>query len=275
MNTPSSSSPPRPAGILEQMTVEEVRTFEPDILLVPLGSTEPHGPHLPYGTDTAIADRISQMAVERANSEGARVLRLPAMPFGNNVNFKNFPFACRLRVETLMAVVMDLVAFGVEEGVRKFVLFNCHGGNDAALQASLRQVFDHFQNEAFVVLCGTGTFCPEAYQEIFSDGSPHAGEYETSIMQHVAPGMMPDTQPVETPMRSPVIPELVSSGSHWVRNWAHLMPAACGGRPDLATAEKGRLFVERAIPAFAKFLVNLSREPWHARFPYSPTHKNT
>lgn len=256
-------------GILEEMTVSEVAGFQPEVMLIPMGSTEPHGPHLPYGTDTTIADRVSGEAVRMANREGARVLRLPPMPFGNNVNFKEFPFACRIRVETLMAVLMDMVAFGVEEGVRKIVIFNCHGGNDSTVAASLRQMFDRFQNEVFVALCGCGCFSGDLYGKLFSDHSPHAGEFETSLMQFIAPEKMPDVAPQPAEMNQPLVAALAGGGITWVRNWAHLMPASCGGRPDLANADKGKCFFEADVAGLSAFLVELSRAPWHSRFPYA------
>lgn len=267
--TGDGSPSSRRLGILEEMTIPEVRNFQPEVLLIPLGSTEPHGPHLPYGTDTTIADRFSAEAVRLANLGGGKILRLPPLPIGNNVNFKDFPFACRIRVETLMAVLSDLVLFGIEEGVRKIIILNCHGGNDSTVAASLRQLFDDYQDRAFVAMCGCGGFSGDLYSRLFSDHSPHAGEFETSLMQYLAPETLPDTAPVAAEMNQPELKELSAGGITWVRRWAALMPASCGGRPDLATPEKGRQFFEADAACFSKFLIELSQAPWHPRFPYS------
>jgi creatinine amidohydrolase len=269
MNNPPDTKPAA-AGLLETMTIIGVRAFQPEVMLIPLGSTEPHGPHLPYGTDVVIADRVSAEAVRLANLEDARVLRLPPMPFGNNVNFRDFPFACRIRVETLMAVVMDLVTFGVEEGVRKIILFNCHGGNDAALGASLRQIFDRFRNEAFVGMCGCGCFTGGLHASLFTDQSPHAGDYETSLMQFIAPEKMPPVAPGAAGMNRPAIPSLAEGRVSWIKNWAHFMPESFAGEPNRSSAEKGRDFFEADVAGLAKFLIDLSRAPWHPHFPYAP-----
>lgn len=106
-------------GLLETMTIADVRAFSPEVVMIPVASTEPHGPHLPYGTDTIIGGGVTAKAVQLANAKGAKVLRLPPLPIGNNVNFKAFPFACRIRVETLMAILADLVEFACEEGVNR------------------------------------------------------------------------------------------------------------------------------------------------------------
>ena len=269
MNNPPDTKPAA-AGLLEMMTITGVRAFQPEVMLIPLGSTEPHGPHLPYGPDVVIADRVSAEAVRLANLEDARVLRLPPMPFGNNVNFRGFPFACRIRVETLMAVVMDLVTFGVEEGVRKIILFNCHGGNDAALGASLRQIFDRFRNEAFVGMCGCGCFTGGLHASLFTDQSPHAGDYETSLMQFIAPEKMPPVAPGAAGMNRPSIPSLAEGRVSWIKNWAHFMPESFAGEPNRSSAEKGRDFFEADVAELAKFLIDLSRAPWHPHFPYAP-----
>lgn len=254
-------------GLLETMTTTEVKNFHPEVVVLPLGSTEPHGPHLPYGTDTLVVDNVTAEAVRIANDSGARVLRLPPLPIGNNVNFKEFPFACRVSVETLMAVLLDLATFIREEGVRKLVIVNGHGGNDPTVKAALRQIYDRFRQELFVCACSAGSFTGEAYDALFGDGSPHAGDYETSMVQHIAPGLVVSSALGPAPMHRPSIPGLRRE-VQWVQAWHCLMPSSCGGRPDEASAEKGKKFAEASATKLGEFLVNLSREPWHPRFPY-------
>ena len=69
-------------GILEEMTIEQVRELRAQVVVLPIGSTEPHGPHLPYGTDTFQADAVSRRAVTQANRAGGRVLMYPALRSG-------------------------------------------------------------------------------------------------------------------------------------------------------------------------------------------------
>ena len=96
------------SGILEEMTLDEVRDFNPEVALIGFGSTEPHGPVLPYGTDFFQCDALCRRAVQQANQQGARVLMYPTYAIGNNVNFKAWPFACRVSVRTLMLIVLDV-----------------------------------------------------------------------------------------------------------------------------------------------------------------------
>jgi len=265
----SPASPGSLPGILETMTIEQVRDFNPEVVVIPIGSTEPHGPHLPYGTDLFIAEAVTGEAVRLANAENARVLRLPALPISNNVNFKKFPFACRIRVETLMALLKDLVDFVCEEGVRKIVIVNCHGGNDAIL-ASLRQSYDQHQNRAFVCLCHSCSFSDGAYDGFFNDGSPHAGDFETSMIYAIKPELIVENKLKPSKMNQPAISRLGKPGVDWVRPWHVLMSESYSGNPELASSEKGRQFLDICAAGMAKFLIELSREPWHEQFPYPP-----
>ena len=96
--------PPACPGLLEEMTVEEVRAFDPEVVVLPLGSTEPHGPHLPMGTDVYQVTRLCRLAVAAANANTARALLYPTLPITNNANFRAFPFALRIGIRTLMSV---------------------------------------------------------------------------------------------------------------------------------------------------------------------------
>ena len=73
-NQSVSAAGARFPGLLEEMSIDDVRAFNPEVVVLPLGSTEPHGPHLPYGTDTYEATKLAEMAVEQANGRGARLV---------------------------------------------------------------------------------------------------------------------------------------------------------------------------------------------------------
>lgn len=255
-------------GALETMRMDEAETFQPEVALLPLGSTEPHGPHLPYGTDSIIGGGVTAEAVRLANQAGARVLLLPLLPYGNNVNFKAFPLACRIGVETLSALLRDLARFTVEEGLSKLVIVNAHGGNADTIKAALRQIYDQWGDRLFACTCGPSSFAGAETKELFSDRSPHAGEYETSMVEHLAPALVKKGNAIPRPMRQP-LPELFAYGQvDYVTPWHRLMPEACGGRPDQASTLKGAQFFEAATKGMAHFLIELSRAAWHPGFPF-------
>ena len=103
------------SGILQEMTIDDVKAFKAEVVLLGVASTEPHGPILCYGSDFFQCDGVCRRAVVRANGKGARVLMYPTLPIGNNVNFKRFPFACRVSVRTLMTTLLDIIQAIEEE----------------------------------------------------------------------------------------------------------------------------------------------------------------
>lgn len=261
-----------PSGILNEMTIEEVRQFNAEVVVLGIGSTEPHGPHLPYCTDTAIVDGVGRAGVTAANQRGARALLYPTLPISNNVNFQAFPFACRVRVRTLMNMILDIIEALEADGIRKIVLLNGHGGNPDTLQAALReQVGRNRPGEgAFVCLTHTGGLAGETPRKLIEHGSAHAGEYETSMMMHLRPELVRTNKLDAFPIHQPAVEQLKTAGAYFVRPWHALMPASAGGETRTSSAEKGEQITQAAGQGLAALLVELSQTPWHELFPYAP-----
>src|SRR3954469_18576751 len=123
------------------------KTFE--VAVLPLGATEPHNLHLPYGTDIFEADVIGEKICEAAHARGAKVILLPTIPYGTETNQMAFPLAMNLNPSTLFALITDLVKSLAHHGVRKVVLLNSHGGND--LKPLVRELYG--ATSAHVFLC--------------------------------------------------------------------------------------------------------------------------
>ena len=98
--------------------------------VLPLGATEPHNLHLPYGTDTFQVEAVACRACEIATERGARVFQLPAIPYGTETNQMEFPMAMNLNPSTLAKVIADLVDSLAKHKIHKLLLLNGHGGND-------------------------------------------------------------------------------------------------------------------------------------------------
>ena len=107
-----------------------VKEHSYEVAVLPLGATEPHNLHLPYGTDTLEADIVGERICEAAHERGAKVVLLPTIPYGTETNQMAFPLAMNINPSTLGRVVGDLVDSLVHHGIRKIVLLNSHGGND-------------------------------------------------------------------------------------------------------------------------------------------------
>lgn len=258
------------SGILTEMTIEEVRALAPKVVLVPIGSTEPHGPHLPYGTDTFQVEAVARLAVVHANKLGARTLMYPTLPVSNNVNVKAFPFACRVSVRTLMHMMLDIIQALEEDGIKRIVLLNGHGGNPDTLQAVIREhVSLHKPGEgAFVCMTTPGACAPKEVCDAIEHPSDHAGENETSRMMHLRPDLVRTALFDNFPMQSPELQKLQEGRVFFVRPWHGYLPVSAGGETRKSTAAKGKALTEQGALWLGEFLHDLANAPDHDLFPY-------
>jgi len=240
-----------------------------EVAVLPLGATEPHNLHLPYGMDIFEGDLVGEKICETAWQRGAKVVLLPTIPYGTQTNQREFPLALNLNPSTLNAVIGDLVDSLVGSGFRKIVLLNSHGGND--LKAVLRELYG--RTPAHLFLCNWWTIFSEIYHEIFDQPDDHAGEMETSIALAFWPKLVarnPDgTLTADEGRKAPTRFEAVNRG--WVsitRPWHLLTTNAGAGNPHAASAEKGRRLIDVLVDRLAPFLVELSQAELDDRFPY-------
>src|SRR5215208_1383088 len=84
------------SAMIEELTLPELQEFRPEVVVIPVGSTEQHAYHLPYGTDTWRVAEHCRLAAEWANERGGRVVVMPAMPYGVNTTF-TAPRLCVVR----------------------------------------------------------------------------------------------------------------------------------------------------------------------------------
>lgn len=266
-----------PNGILQEMTIDRFDDWRPEVVIIGAGSTEPHGPHLPYGTDHFIVEGVASRATRLANAQGARVMQFPTLPVGCNVNFKAFPFAARIKVRTFMSMLGDIIQALEEDGVRKIIILNGHGGNTAAVDATLREHFERFPGEAdgkraFVCTFGTSKFVSPEVNAMFKNPSPHAGETETAAVMGLHPELVRTNRFDNFPMMKPSasgVAELHDS-LPYVKPWHLFLPTSAGGETRTVTREMGEAYIESKAKGLADFLVRLSQAPWHPNFPFDP-----
>lgn len=258
------------SGILQEMTIDQVREFRAEVVVLGVASTEPHGPILPYGTDFFQCDALCRGAVELANRRSARALMYPTLPIGNNVNFKPFPFACRISVRTLMMTLLDIIQALEEDGIRKIVLVDGHGGNTDAMRATLREHFDRTDPSRRAFVCITAGPLSKEAAAVIEHPSDHGGESETCRMMHLRPDLVHADKLQDLPVGRPMVESIAQGKVFYVRPWHLHVPLGGGGETRASSAEKGRILVEGGAAGLADFLVELSQAPWSLTFPYPP-----
>lgn len=160
-------------GELGNSTSSQLRDTSPTIL-IPVGSTEQHGPHLPLDTDTRIATAVARTATEDLNRfDRDDYLIAPAIAYGASGEHEGFAGTVSIGTEALTAV---LVEYGRSAcgWARRLVFVNGHGGNLEAMRAAVRLLRAEGRD---------ATWCP-----CFTEGGDaHAGHTETSVLLHISP----------------------------------------------------------------------------------------
>jgi len=240
-----------------------------EVAVLPLGATEPHNLHLPYGTDLFEGTIVGEKICEEAHRRGAKVVLLPTIPFGTETNMAKLPLAINVNPTTLFRFVTDVVHSCIASGVRKIVLLNSHGGNE--MKPLLRELCDKIDGHLF--LCNWYNALGDDYAKIFEHKEDHAGEMETSfglayfpsLVAKQADGSLAGDEGATAKTRF----EALNRG--WVsitRPW-HLLTTNTGsGYPHAATAEKAERMMALLVERLAPFLVELSAAPIDHTFPY-------
>jgi creatinine amidohydrolase len=254
--------------LLEESNYADVKKSAYQVAVLPLGATEPHNLHLPYGTDQFEATILGKEVCRAAVARGAKVVLLPTIPFGVQTNMRKLPLAINVNPSTLDLFLKDIVNSLLNNGIRKILLLNSHGGND--FKPLLRELAG--QNVQ-LFLCDWFKAINDVYATIFDQPEDHAGEMETSFALAYFPQLVAlnddGSLAADRGQTRETRFEAVNRG--WVsitRPW-HLLTTNCGsGNPHAATAEKGKRCVEIMVQRLADFLVELSQADVDENFPY-------
>jgi mycofactocin system creatininase family protein len=188
---------------------------ERPLVLIPLGSTEQHGPHLPLGTDTLIATAVAHKLASRGNSHVA-----PAVAIGASGEHQDFPGVLSIGTDALRLLLIELVR-SLSLWAGRIVFVNGHGGNLEAVTSAVGQLTEEGHDVSWVP-------CSVA-------GDGHAGHTETSLLLHLAPWLVRPSR-VEAGNTRPVTELLPALRARGVRA---VSPNGVLGDPTHATAAAG------------------------------------
>ena len=250
---------------LETTNMGRARDIDYRVAVLPVGATEAHNLHLPYGTDTYQVEAIGRMACEQAWEQGAKVMLLPAMPVSVNENTLGFPWTLSLRPSTIFRCVTDIVSCLEENGIRQMVLLNGHGGNE--FQPHLRELCR--QTQVQILLVNWWTTDPEARLEIFEAPGEHGDEMETSLLLHLAPELVEAERADAGAERQPLFTAMREGWAWMARPWHRLTTNSGVGDPEHADADKGRRFLEAVAGKISGLLVEMSEVTVDELYPYT------
>jgi creatinine amidohydrolase len=212
----------------------------PVVALLPVGSVEPHGPHLPLATDTLISEAVVRRAVERLATDGIDALVAPSIPFGVTDYARGFAGAVSVSAAALTAFVREVVAALLREGFAHVCVVNNHlePEHDAAIRAAISGLAPRAS-----VACPLTRRWGRTLSAEYKSGACHAGRYETSLVLAAEAGLV-DVD------RARTLPSLATSLSTEIAAGRTTFAAmglddAYTGAPAEATATEGDELLDR------------------------------
>ena len=264
---------------LGRMSWAEVAEIVPrrPVVLLPIGTVEQHGPHLPVNADNMVAGYIAVKAAERTGA-----LVVPSINYGNSALFRKFPGTLHVRQETLAQLLRDVCQALIDQGLRRIVFVNNHGGNEPVCEQVARELkAEHGLQVGSIYPWGLGY---QLMRDTYADAAAaygHGAEPETSAML----AMFPED----------VVEERRESGTlHPFAGWEasgyakvavpgqpvpgtvyldsdELAPNGVTGDGSVASRERGKVWIERVVGFAAAFVAHydaVTREAeWATRPP--------
>lgn len=171
--------------ILQEISWTDVDEYlkSSDMVIIPLGSTEQHGPHLPLGTDFYEATGVAKIVSSRTG-----VLLAPVLFSGYSVYHSGFPGTLSLKPETMEAVLFETAELLIKYGFRKIMFFNYHGGNRLVESTVIHRI--NHTTEAVAVAIGYGASFQKSEPIQGAGYDAHAGIGETSLMLYFRPDLV-------------------------------------------------------------------------------------
>ena len=259
-----SKTTPKKMHIARSTWKELASVMGPEsIFLLPIGSTEPHGPHLTLDTDVTIAQAQADRSALVLEQAGITAVVLPAIPYGVTRFAGDFPGAISLRPGTLWALIEDLILTLEEAGVRRIVLCNAHLEPEH-IEVIRGVVLDHSeltQTKAHAIFPDHTRRKPAALlSKEFQSGECHAGEYETSIVQAVDPEAVRESARQALPAVEIGLIQGIAEGK---TTFAEMGAEECYcGDPAAATAAHG----EEQLNVLSTIVIDACRAAWPTLF---------
>jgi creatinine amidohydrolase len=243
--------------LVQHLTAADYRAAPFSTVILPLGSLESHGPHLPFATDALTAYKIALEVAARV----PRTAVLPPLNYGMSEHYKEFPFTISLLPETETAVIRDILESVYREGIRRIFIMNGHDGNIPSIEIAARQAkvahpdfmivgLDAWWNTLLPLL-------PAGFFEVWN-GLGHGGEGELSIALALFPKLC---QPEHA---KGVVPDLPANlDVKW--RFSEITNTGASGDPTKASREKGFVMKETLVAAITDALLKLDACDWDYR----------
>ena len=231
------------------------------VVLLPIGSTEQHGHHLPLDTDNFLARGVCLRAARRAPRE---ILVMPTIPYGYNEHALDFPGTIHVAYDTFIAYCLDVVKSVAHAGFDRIVIVDGHGSNEHLCEFIARR--GTLETDALVASTMWTNLAVQAFEAVRESGpggAAHACELETSAYLYLEPGRVQMDKASDhyggaagkEGSKFLSVDLTKGLGPMKVVRWtSSATPTGVSGAPTLATKEKGQAVIEAAAENLLAFV---------------------
>ena len=243
------------------------------VVVLPIGSVEDHGRHLPLDTDNFLIWNICEEAAKRADGE---ILLLPQIPYGYETHHMDFPGTIDIGMEHLLHFVLDVTKSVAHHGFRRILIADGHGSNMPILDLVARRTV--LETQALCAAFIWPSLAKDAIRKVRESelgGMAHACELETSVYLHLDPERV-RVEEIRKEMRMPasefIWQDLLDGpGVLFMDQWSRFSHSGVCGDPTLAKPEKGKVIFEAVVEAFLRLVREFKDRPraepvdWHGQ----------
>ncbi|WP_461864629.1 creatininase family protein [Thermococcus sp.] len=236
---------------MENLTWDEFERIRKEIstVILPIGSVEAHGRHLPLGTDVFAPVEIAERVEAKLKEMGIELLVAPPIWYGHSFVLNLFPGTVNVRADTLRRYIRDVAGEFAEEGFRRIILLNGHGGNYHPLIEAAEEVAERYNVEIWLI-----NWWIDFREDILSicSSQGHAGEDETSVILAIKPELvkMEKAKGRKRGSKVRVIRKNIA---------LELFPDGVNDDPKGATREKGEAILSVVSEKIARLIVEAEK----------------
>jgi creatinine amidohydrolase/Fe(II)-dependent formamide hydrolase-like protein len=233
------------------------RFREVDVALLPVGSIEQHGPHLPLDTDAFDADYLARRVAEQCSQP--RPLVLPLVNYGVAYHHEDFAGTLSISPDTLSRLVYEIGTAAARHGITKLVIINAHGGNAPALHFAAQMI----NRDAHIFTCVDSGESSDAdiAALVETPNDAHAGEFETSTSLVTRPWLVRSqaARKYVPRFRTEYLDFSSKRSVQWYARVARISPRGVLGDPSKASLEKGQRMWELMIHHLVQLVEDIKR----------------
>ena len=240
--------------ILAESHWKDIKNQKFDLAILPWGATEAHNYHLPYFTDVIESEQIAAEAAKIAWEKGAKIIVMPAIPFGVNSGQYDITLDININPGTQTLNLNDIIEVLNRQGIYKLLVVNGHGGNN--FKQILRELGLRFP-KMFLASCDW--YKAVNKKEFFENEGDHADEMETSLILYLSPAMMLPLDEAGEGREKKIKVEGIREGWGWTeRKWSLVTEDTGIGNPRKASREKGEKYFKAVTEKLAMLYVEIA-----------------